>query len=482
MNSIKQWIPILLLALSPLLIPPVLYAAEQTAEEQQFSDAELAQMLAPIALYPDSLLTHILIASTYPLEVVQANRWRKKHKDLQANDAVNKAEDKDWDPSVVALVAFPSVLEKLSDDLDWSQKLGDAFLQNEARVLASIQTLRQQADNANTFDDMDNMKVTKVNQEIIIEPVQKEIVYVPVYDTRVVYGHWRWYNYPPVYWVYPPRYPVHYPSHYSSHFYWHSGIHISFNYYFSAFHWHNRHIVVTHHSHSNHYRPRTRIVSSSGAQRWAHKPQHRRGVAYRSTVVKQRYNSHRPSAAQTKQLRSVERYGNGAKHYSTTQVKQRREQDFGHKLAISHAKADRNIKASQRPEFNSHYKRDNRNDKKGNSNQRNISSAKAHQEKRTKQATNSTYKLESAKTKPALGQDRNLQRERNLHREKSLQRDHNAQRERNAQRDKSLQRDHKAPRERSAQPKTQHSAQANHQASRERSQHSSQGRTKQRDH
>lgn len=456
MNSIKQGTFILLIALLPLLVAPAVLAIDNPAErieEIQFSEAELAQMLAPIALYPDSLLTHILIASTYPLEVVQANRWRKQHKNLQASDAVSKAEDKDWDPSVVALVAFPTVLEKLSDDLNWTQKLGDAFLQDEQQVLSSIQMLRRQADEANSLDDMDNMRVTKVNQEIIIEPAQKEIVYVPVYDTRVVYGHWRWYNYPPVYWAYPPRYAIGYPNHISNHFYWHSGIHISFNYYFSAFHWHDRHIVVTHHHHSNHYRPRTRIVSSSGAQRWNHKPAHRRGVAYRSTVVKQRYNSHRPSTLQTKQLRSVERYGNGAKpkHYNTVQIKQRREQGFGHKLANNHARINTNIKSNQRHEFNSSYKRD--------SAQRQINrSATTHKSNGNKQSRNSAYRVESPKTKPVVGQDRTHQR------------------------NKSIQRDYSTQQDKSAQPKTQYRAQANHQASRERSKHSSQGRTKQREH
>ncbi|QYK00387.1 DUF3300 domain-containing protein [Shewanella psychrotolerans] len=468
MNSIKQGTFILLIALLPLFVAPAVFAIDTPTEhidEIQFSEAELAQILAPIALYPDSLLTHILIASTYPLEVVQANRWREQHKDLQASEAVNQAEDKDWDPSVVALVAFPTVLEKLSEDLNWTQKLGDAFLQDEQQVLSSIQMLRRQADDANSLDDMDNMRVTKVNQEIIIEPARKEIVYVPVYDTRVVYGHWRWYNYPPVYWVYPPRYAIGYPNHISSHFYWHSGIQISFNYYFSAFHWHNRHIVVTHHRHSNHYRPRTRIVSSSGAQRWAHKPQHRRGVAYRSTVVKQRYNSHRPSTLQTKQLRSAERYGNAAKpkHYSTTQVKQKREQGFRHKLANSHANADRNIKANQRPEFKSSYKRD--------SAQRQInSSATTYKSDGNKQSRNSAYRVESPKTKPVVGQDRTHQRNKSIQRHKGVQRELSPQRNNNTQRDKR------------AQPKTQYRAQANHQASRERSKYSSQGRTKQREH
>lgn len=253
-------------------------------EQGAFSEGELVQILAPVALYPDSLLTHILIASTYPLEIVQANRWRTENRHLSAAQAVKKSERKGWDPSVSALLAFPNVLEKLSDDLSWTQKLGDAFLQDEAALLSAIQLLRQQADEAGNLSEMENMSVTRADNQIIIEPVEKEIVYVPYYDSRVVYGHWYWYSYPPVYWM---PYPY-YVAHLHSHFYWGSAIHIAFNYYFSSFNWHHRHIVVVNHQHSHHYRHRERIVASHGAQRWTQKAKHRHGVVYRSQHVKQR--------------------------------------------------------------------------------------------------------------------------------------------------------------------------------------------------
>ncbi|MGL5486393.1 MAG: DUF3300 domain-containing protein, partial [Shewanella sp.] len=130
---------------------------------------------------------------------------------------------------------------------------------------------------------------TRANNQIIIEPVRREVVYVPYYDPRVVYGTWRWgVAYPPVYWQFggyvgnPYR-----PSH--SYFYWSPGIHISFNYFFSSFHWHRHKVVVIDHHHSHHYRPRERYSVSHGAQPWKHKPEHRRGVAYHNPVVKERY-------------------------------------------------------------------------------------------------------------------------------------------------------------------------------------------------
>ncbi|WOT06078.1 DUF3300 domain-containing protein [Shewanella youngdeokensis] len=317
MNIVKQCCCWLLVALLQLATPIHAYAEDvSSAQQTQLNEGELAQILAPIALYPDSLLTHILIAATYPLEVVEAQRWQQKNQQLSTENQVKTAETMQWDPSVTALVAFPTVLQKLSDDLKWTQALGDAFLQNEAQVLDSIQALRAQADNANSLDDLQNMQVTKVNNQIVIESVKKEVVYVPYYDPRVVYGTWHWTHYPPVYWAVYPGYVT--PGH--GHFYWHTGVHISFNYFFSAFHWHNHHVVVIHHKKSHHYRHHARITTSHGAKRWSHKPQHRRGVAYSNNSLRHKYNS--PSRARSQVIRSP----------NNKQVAKKREVQFAKKL------------------------------------------------------------------------------------------------------------------------------------------------------
>lgn len=363
MNRLKKYccsLVITLVIAMPLMIATTSVNAQDydqkdaTFDTNQYSEGQLAQMLAPIALYPDSLLTHILIAATYPLEVVQAHRWQQSKQHLSTQKQIDKAEDKGWDPSVVALIAFPNVLQKLSDDLNWTQSLGDAFLQDEAQVLASIQTLRQEADNANSLAQMDNMQVTRVNNQIIIEPVRKEIIYVPYYDPRTVYGYWRWYNYPPIYWAVYPGYVR--PSY--GHFYWRAGVHISFNYYFSAFHWHKRHVVVVHHHNSHKYRHRGRIVTSHGAKRWAHKPQHRRGVAYSNNALRHKYNSHHPSRAQSKVLRhnerkhvnhkmnSHERINSHERAKSHAQITHKREQQMRSKLNTS---SKPNFKTNARP-------------------------------------------------------------------------------------------------------------------------------------
>lgn len=275
-----------------LVIAASFTALSQQYEQQNtqydssyFSDAELAQILAPIALYPDSLLTHILIASTYPIEVIEAHRWLNKNDELSTQQLVNSVENFDWDASVKALIPFEQILERLSDNLSWTQQLGDAFLQDEAKLLETIQTLRSQAQLAGNLSKMDNVNVTYQDHNIIIEPVEPLIVYVPYYDTRIVYGRWYWASYPPVYWRPYPRVYVsrHRP------FYWHSGVHISFNYFFSAFHWHNRHVVVVSPHRSHYYRPRHAITRGGYAKPWKHKAVHRRGVGYKTKRMNEKY-------------------------------------------------------------------------------------------------------------------------------------------------------------------------------------------------
>ncbi|MGL5147920.1 MAG: DUF3300 domain-containing protein, partial [Plesiomonas shigelloides] len=284
-----------LLCLPLWLIPGVSAAAESSAYRSQvntarFSEAELAQLLAPIALYPDTLLTHILIASTYPLEVVEASRWQRKHSKLSPNKLMDKAEKQGWDPSVTALIAFPDVLSRMSDELDWTQDLGDAFLADEAGVLDSIQLLRREADNAGNLNGGSQLVVKRQPTQIIIESPNPEVIFVPYYDPRRVYGYWRWQRYPPVYWSPFPGY-----IHYHNHFGWNSGVSISFNFYFSNFHWYDRQVIV--HQHHHHYKrpPEPRYAISQGAQRWRHDPGHRHGVAYRSAEIRQRFNAPTPS-------------------------------------------------------------------------------------------------------------------------------------------------------------------------------------------
>jgi len=162
-------------------------AAETKPESTSFTQAQLEQMVAPIALYPDGLIAQVLIASTYPLEVVEAARWRGKNKDLQG-DALDKAlESEDWDPALKTLTKFPELLQRMSDNLDWTKDLGDAFLAQQADVMDTIQRMRAKAVDTGSLKTSEQQTVTKevVNNKetIVIQPSDPEVVYVPQYSS-----------------------------------------------------------------------------------------------------------------------------------------------------------------------------------------------------------------------------------------------------------------------------------------------------------
>jgi hypothetical protein len=255
--------------------------SSEISEAAILDQAQLDQMLAPIALYPDTLLSHILVASTYPLEVIQAARWRAVNTDLDEQQALNAVEDKGWDPSVQALVPFNDLLQKLSEDLDWLQSLGSAFLVNEQQILTSVQNLRQKAYEQGNLTANDYVNIQQEQGEIVIETVRKEVVYVPYYDTRVVYGNWWWQDHQPYYW--------HRPSHsiFNAGLYWSTGVYIRPSFYFGGFHWRNRHVVANYHyrSHSDRYwsnnHNNRQVVRVKEYPRWNHNQQHRRGAQYR---------------------------------------------------------------------------------------------------------------------------------------------------------------------------------------------------------
>ncbi len=279
------------------------------ATQASFSDAQLDSLLAPIALYPDTVLSHVLIASTYPLEVVEAERWARNNSRYKGEDAVNAVDNKDWDPSVKALVAFPDLLKRMSEDLDWTQQLGDAFLANEERVMDSIQKLRNRAYDSGSLDKVEHVRVIREERTIVIEPSVERVVYVPAYDTRVVYGHWWWADYPPVYWHYPSSYV------FVSGFYWGPRVYLGPRFYFSACHWHQRRVVVVDHHHHHRFYDSRSIVRHSNARHWHHNPVHRRGVAYYDNPTRERFNSPRESYRESREYRSNLRDNNRNNNY-----------------------------------------------------------------------------------------------------------------------------------------------------------------------
>ena len=244
---------------------------------------QLEALVAPIALYPDSLLVNVLAAATYPLEVVQADRWASENKNLkgdQLKDAVGK---QGWDDSVKALVATPSVLAMMSQKLDWTQKLGDALLAQQPDVMDAIQRLRTKAyDNkklTTTAQQTVTVQQDQGRQTIVIQPAVADQVYVPYYDPATVYGSWPYTDYPPYYFGYPS--------------YIGAGViaaGLAFgaayaigrwgNYWGGGANWGNRNFFIN----------RSNAINNIG-NNWQHSPAHRQGVRYNNVNVQQRFGN-----------------------------------------------------------------------------------------------------------------------------------------------------------------------------------------------
>src|ERR1700674_5310489 len=152
----------------------------------QHSPQELQQLVAPIALYPDALVAQVLAASTYPAEIVEADRWMQSHSDLKGENLAKEVDKQPWDPSVKALSQFPSVLENMDKNLSWTSSLGDAYANQQQQVMDAVQAMRQQARNAGQLNGNEQEKVTTRGNTIIIQPANPDVVYVPAYDPWLV--------------------------------------------------------------------------------------------------------------------------------------------------------------------------------------------------------------------------------------------------------------------------------------------------------
>ena len=293
---------IALLTCFALSTPLVAAQDYSQAEDELFTPAELDSILAPIALYPDSVLSHILIASTYPLEVIQAARWSSDHPELEGELAVAAVEDFDWDPSVKALTAFPELLARMDEDIEWTQQIGDAFLIQESSVVAAVQGLRDRAYSQGHLRTNEHVRVVREERVIYIEPARTRYVYLPYYDPQVVYGRWWWDAYPPYRWRHP-RFRA------GISFYWGSGFRVAPTFYFSSFHWSQKRVVVVNHHHypRRHFRSGREVARYHRAAHWRHDPHHRRGVNYRHRVQEHRLIEHRaqPTRRANARQRSV---------------------------------------------------------------------------------------------------------------------------------------------------------------------------------
>jgi hypothetical protein len=182
---------------------PAAPAEQQAAPRSTLTPQQLDNLVAPLALYPDPLLSQVLVASTYPLEVVEANQWLQQNRQMTGTALIDAAKQQNWDPSVQALVAFPDVLTRLNQDVRWTTDLGNAFLGQQADVMAAIQRLRARAQANGKLRTTPQENVTTQTQngqtEIAIQPADPQVIYVPTYDPTYIWGAPAWGYYPPLF-------------------------------------------------------------------------------------------------------------------------------------------------------------------------------------------------------------------------------------------------------------------------------------------
>lgn len=293
-----------LLALSTavLVLGPV-RALHAQSGAKPYSSEQLDQMLAPIALYPDALLAQTLMAAGYPLEVVEAARWSAANPNLKGDAAVAAVKDKSWDVSVKSLTAFPQTLKMMNDQLDWTQKVGDAMIAQQKDVADSVQRLRAKAAAAGNLKSTPQQTVTTQpsttggGSNIVIQPANPETIYVPYYNPAWAYGPWPYPAYPPPY--YPP--PPNYGAALMTGLMFGLGV-AAAGAMFGGWNW----------NHGNTYVNVNRATSISANNfnashyrdgNWTHDPAHRDGVPYRDPGLQQRYGQNRPGTAERDQYR-----------------------------------------------------------------------------------------------------------------------------------------------------------------------------------
>jgi Protein of unknown function (DUF3300) len=312
------WKTLVVLIAAGMMVPgwgfaqaPATAPAATSSAQAPLSQEKLDSLLAPIALYPDDLLMQTLMASTYPLDVVAAARFVSENKNLKG-DALDKAVlEKNWDPAVQSLTAYPQVLEMMNNKLDWTQELGDAFLADEKRVMQTIQGLRQKADAAGNLQSNEQQKVVKEQSTIIIEPAQPEVVYVPTYNPTVVYGSWWAPAYPPYY--YPPP-PYYYPggAFVAGAIGFGLGIAIANNHWgWSNADWRGGDVNINVDRNNTFINNNPEFKNKVSGGNWQHNPAQRKGVAYRDAGTREQFRQSDPGA--TAARRDARGYDSGSR-------------------------------------------------------------------------------------------------------------------------------------------------------------------------
>jgi hypothetical protein len=266
--------------------------APQQPAAQPLSTEQLDQLVAPIALYPDNLLGQILTASTYPLETVMAARWSAANPNVKGQQLEDAMQQQSWDPSIKALTAVPQVLAMMNDKLDWTQALGDAYLSQPDDIAAAVQRLRLKAQANGNLQASSQQRVRRVRapqpiiiegrpepEYIVIEPIDPDVIYVPIYDPYLVYGVWAYPAYRPFYW-YPPGYVAVGVFGFGAPCIVGAALWAHYN-------WESRHvdINVVNYNRFNH----TNIANSAANQTWQHDPLHRGNIPYSNPVLQTKF-------------------------------------------------------------------------------------------------------------------------------------------------------------------------------------------------
>jgi hypothetical protein len=270
---------------------------------QLMSPEQLDNLVAPIALYPDPLLGQVLAASTYPLEVVQAQQWLQRNGNLRGQALMDAARQENWDPSVQALVAFPDVLQTLNRDVQWTTDLGNAFLAQQKDVMAAVQRMRTRAMQNGKLRSTPQETVTTQNQDgqsaVVIQPADPQVIYVPQYNPVYVWGPPAWGYYPPLWYPSVGFGFGFYPGIYLGGFF--PGWGVGWGGWGLGWGWGcgwfggGLFVNVGFFSHWG-YHPGFYGGRFGGGYAWAHDPYHRAGVAYANRGVAARYNNARFTA------------------------------------------------------------------------------------------------------------------------------------------------------------------------------------------
>jgi hypothetical protein len=264
------------------LPPPPL---QSTAPAQAYTQQQIDQLAAQIALYPDQLVSQILMASTYPLEVVEASRWVQEpsNSPLRGDALAAALAQQPWDPSVKSLVNYPQILSMMNNHLQWTEELGDAFLAQQPAVMDSVQRLRQMAETSGHLTSTPQQTITSDDGAIDIEPTVPQTVYVPYYNPATVYGNWPYPDYEPYYYPYAGYYPA-------------AGVYMGFGvgigilggyWGWNHWDWHNHRLDVDDHRFAEINGGHAPLVPGA----WSHDIAHRHGVPYNSPTVRSRFQN-----------------------------------------------------------------------------------------------------------------------------------------------------------------------------------------------